>query len=122
MIEVATRFFGLRPGQTTFKAEQGDGGAVVARLAQEGQAYNVVLVDVFAGGSNIPASCCDAAFVGNLRRIIKKGGVALHNMGGSDATSALSRYEKAFGSNFVKLERLTGNDELPSSLIVTRMQ
>jgi len=120
MIEIATRFFGLHASPSVFTAEQGDGGAIVASRVKQGETYSAVLVDAFAGGPHVPESCRDAAFIGNLQRILRKGGVVVHNMGGADPKVPLALYEKNFGSKFTELETLKGNNELPSSLIVAR--
>jgi len=127
MIEIATRYFGLNPSPGAFKVEKGDGGAIVAARATEGQTYDMVLVDAFAGGSHVPESCRNEAFVSNLRRILRKGGSVLHNMAGptysnlagnDDHKLALPLYKKSFGSSAVDLEVLKGNLEFPSNLIV----
>lgn len=127
MIEIASRFFGLTAGPDVFKVEKGDGGAIVAARASEGQTYDLVLVDAFAGGSHVPESCRNAAFVSNLKRILRKGGAVLHNMAGptyanlqgsDDHKIALPLYKKNFGSHAVELETLKGNLEFPSNLIV----
>lgn len=130
MIEVATRFFGLHPSPGTFHVEQGDGGAVVAAHAAKGKIFDMVLVDAFAGGSHVPASCRDAAFTGNVRRILRKGGSVLANMAGptyrnlagtDDWKTTLPLYKESFGSSSVTLEELRGNMEFPSRLIVAQV-
>jgi hypothetical protein len=130
MIEISAQFFGLTASQDAFKVEQGDGGAVVAAHAAKGQTYNMVLVDAFAGGSHVPESCRNAAFVSNLRHLLRKGGSVLHNLAGptvsnlagpDDFKTTLPLYQETFGSSSVKLEELTGNLEFPSRLIVARV-
>lgn len=130
MIEVATRFFGLHASQDVYKVEQGDGGAVVADHVAQSKTFDMVLVDAFAGGSHVPPTCRDAKFVGNIRRMIKKGGVAVANMAGptyhnlagtDDYKTTLPLYEKQFGKSSTKLEELTGNMEFLSRLIVAHV-
>jgi len=131
MIEVATRFFGLHPpSPDVLQIDRGDGGAVVAKLADKGETFDMVLVDAFAGGSHVPESCKDKAFVGNLRRLLKNGGTVLHNMAGptynnqagtDDHNIALPLYKDSFGSGSVDLETLTGNLEFPSYLVVAKV-
>lgn len=128
MIEIATRFFGLNPSPHEFKVDKGDGGEVVAAHAAQGKTYDMVLVDAFAGGTHVPESCRDAKFVGNLHRMLRKGGMILHNLAGptygnlegpDDYKTAMPIYKDAFGSN-AKLEELQGNLEFPSRLIVVQ--
>lgn len=120
MIEAATRFFGLHPQAGILEVIQGEGGAVVAARAKEGKKYDVVLIDVFAGGPKVPETCRSAEFVGNLGRILTSSGVALHNIN-VEYEATLPLYEKAFGRGRVSGETLTGNGELPSHLIVAKV-
>lgn len=127
MIEIATRFFGLNPSPGAFKVEKGDGGAAVAAHAAKGDTYDMVLVDAFAGGSHVPESCRNTAFVSNVQRMLRKGGTVLANMAGptynnlagtGDHKITLPIYKKSFGDKSVDLETLKGGMEFPSYLIV----
>lgn len=119
MIEAATHFFGLQPQQGLLEVKQGEGGAVVAAHAKEKRTYDVVIVDVFAGGPKVPASCRSAGFVDNIRRILRRSGMVLHNIK-VDYQATLPIYKKRFGTNAVNGESLVGNGELPSHLIVAK--
>lgn len=121
MIEVATRFFGLRPQPGRLEIEQNDGGAAVAARAKAGQTYDFVLVDAYDGGPHVPESCRNATFVKNVRHILRSNGTVLHNIK-VDYDNTLPLYKMGFGSTAVKSEDLSGHDETLSYLIVAEAQ
>jgi len=130
MVDVATRYFGIHRSPGVLEIQNGDGGKVIAEHAKQRKVYDMVLVDAFAGGSHVPASCRDAAFVSNLRIMVRKGGSVLANMAGptlhnlagtDDYKTALPIYEDSFGSSSVELEELRGNMEFPAHLIVANV-
>lgn len=120
MIKAASQFFGLRPTPGKLTVSQGDGGAVVAARAKAGQRYDVVLVDAFAGGPHVPESCRNTTFINNLHRLLKPGGLVVHNIK-VDYQQAFPLYQSSFGNSAVSTVELRGGGELPSQLIVAKM-
>lgn len=112
MIEAASRYFGLHLQQGVNEVVQGDGGDIVQQRSEQGEKYDLVLVDAFSGPFQVPESCRDEKFIRNLQTIIRKNGMALQNIEMGDYEKTLPIYRKVFGDDAVDSESLAGNGEM----------
>lgn len=112
MIEAATRFFGLHIQEGVNEVVQGDGGAIVQERANQGQKYDLVLVDAFAGPFQVPESCRSETFIRNVQQLLRKNGMALQNIEMGQYEKTLPVWQKVFGDDAVDSESLKGGGEM----------
>mmetsp|Transcript_39272 Transcript_39272/g.72309 ORF Transcript_39272/g.72309 Transcript_39272/m.72309 type:complete len:299 (+) Transcript_39272:78-974(+) len=97
VIDVATKFFGLRVAPGVSEIENNDGGKSVQARAAAGKKYDLILVDCFQSEGYVPDSCRDEAFVSGLHALLKSGGVAIQQVWGGQYKETLSTYQHVFG-------------------------
>jgi len=104
VIEAAEAFFGFSTSEGRSEVERGDGGLAVRRRSQQGERYDVVMVDAFAPGGNVPASVSDTAFASNVLSILKPGGKLVQHILTADLQEdpLLKRYQQVFGDSAVQ--------------------
>lgn len=120
--EAASRFFGLRlqPGVNDIFVDEG--GAAVAKRASEGRSYDAVLIDAWTGPFDVPESCRSESFIGNVRRILKPGGLALQNIDMGQFERTLPIYSHEFGADSASAEMLLGNGEMAIGRLIVGEQ
>lgn len=103
VVDVATRFFGVRTSPGHNSVENNDGGAAVADRAAQGEGrYDAILVDCFQSGGKVPESCSSDAFINNARKILKGGGRVVQQIWSPQYEDVIKHYRKSFGETNVK--------------------
>mmetsp|Transcript_65816 Transcript_65816/g.104223 ORF Transcript_65816/g.104223 Transcript_65816/m.104223 type:complete len:294 (-) Transcript_65816:30-911(-) len=74
VVLVAGKFFGTNDNKGRHKVITGDGGAESAVLLEAGQAYDVILVDVFDDAGSVPKSCVNSAFLRTVHGLLRPAG------------------------------------------------
>lgn len=85
VIAIARQFFGLQNSEERFgqrlRVQQADAlAAVQQRAAVASATYDIVLIDCFAGGGEVPITCRSRELAEKVRYILKPAGVLLQNM------------------------------------------
>lgn len=104
VIEAAEAFFGFSISEGRSEVERGDGGCAVRERAQQGDRYDVVMVDAFAPGGSVPASVSNSVFASNVLSILKPGGQLVQHILTADLQEnpLLKRYQQVFGVSAVR--------------------
>lgn len=102
VIDAATGFFGLHLKQGVNSVENGDGGAAVAKRAQNGDKYDVVMVDAFQSAGKVPDSCKNTKFIQNVKKILRPQGKLIQQIWSPQYEQVIEDYKKIFGNDKVK--------------------
>jgi len=102
VIDAATGFFGLHLQKGLNSVENGDGGAAVAKRAESGEKYDVVMVDAFQSAGKVPDSCKNTAFIQNVKKILRPRGKLIQQIWSPQYELVIEDYKKIFGEDKVK--------------------
>lgn len=103
VVAAATGFFGLNLNDNN-QVETNDGGIAVQERVDRGATYDVVLIDCFKSGGDVPFSCRSPALISNLKKILKPGGKAIQQVWAGQARGLLQNYTSVFGQGKVRDE------------------
>jgi len=102
VIDAATGFFGLHLHQGVNSVEQGDGGEAVAKRVQNGDKYDVVMVDAFQSAGKVPDSCKNKKFIKNVKALLRPQGKLIQQIWSPQYEDVIQDYQKIFGEDKVK--------------------
>jgi len=99
VVKAATNFFGLHLAPNINEVETNDGGVAVHERAEQGNKYDLVLVDCFESSGHVPDACRNKAFAENIHKILKPGGKFIQQVWGQQLKSTLATYQGVFGKD-----------------------
>lgn len=102
VIDAATGFFGLHLQQGVNSVENGDGGAAMEKRVQNGDKYDVVMVDAFQSAGKVPDSCKSPKFISNVKKVLRPQGKLIQQIWSPQYEEVIKDYQKIFGEDKVK--------------------
>merc|ERR1719428_567940 len=102
VIDAATGFFGLHLHEGVNSVENGDGGAAVEKRVQNGDKYDVVMVDAFQSAGKVPDSCKNKKFIKNVKALLRPQGKLIQQIWSPQYEDVIQDYQKIFGEDKVK--------------------